>query len=64
MPAIVATEEQIQAAADTVREAERALNAAISHAASLGVLVEAGATELQTIHGAIPRVHVKLARAI
>lgn len=64
MPSIVATEEQIQAAADAVREAERTLNAAISEAASLGILVEAGATELQTIHGAIPRVHVKLARAI
>lgn len=64
MPAIVASEEDIQAAADAVREAERALNAAISEAASLGVLVEAGATELQTIHGAIPRVHVKLARPI
>jgi len=64
MPAIVASEEDIQAAADAVREAERALNAAISEAASLGILVEAGATELQTIHGAIPRVHVKLARPI
>jgi hypothetical protein len=64
MPAIFASEEDIQAAAHAVREAERALNAAISAAASLGVLVEAGATELQTIHGAIPRVHVKLSRPI
>ena len=60
MPAIVASEEDIQAAADAVREAERALNADRVG----GGLVEAGATELQTIHGAIPRVHVKLARPI
>ncbi|CAN7529014.1 hypothetical protein LJR219_003733 [Phenylobacterium sp. LjRoot219] len=63
MPAFVATEDQIQAAADAVRKAEQALNTAISAAASLGILVDAGATELQTIHGPIPRVHVKLTRA-